>query len=121
MKFGDVLRELLEERGVTQKELAKELCLAVSTIGNYANNQREPDYSVLKQIASYFQVTTDYLLNYSCEGANSDHDEMRLLHLYQSMNGDARRFFLDEAVALAKYFPSNISLMHADTGNNTGL
>lgn len=106
MKFGDVLRELLEERGVTQKELAQELCLAVSTIGNYTNNQREPDYSVLKQIASFFHVSTDYLLCYSCDQPNTGHDELRLLRLYRSMNDDAKRFFLDEAVALAKRFQS---------------
>lgn len=106
MKFGDVLRELLEERGVTQKELAQELNLAVSTIGNYANNQREPDYSVLKQIASYFHVSTDYLLCYSGERSGTGHDDMRLLRLYHSMNDEAKRFFLEEAATLAKHFPA---------------
>lgn len=105
MKFGDVLRELLEERGITQKQLAQELCLAVSTVGNYANNQREPDYWVLKQIAAYFQVTTDYLLDYSSDQAIR-HDEHHLLHLYRAMNDEAKALFLDEAAAFARHFPN---------------
>ena len=106
MKYGDVLKELLEDRGITQKQLAKELCLASSTIGNYVNNQREPDYSVLKQIAAYFHVSTDYLLCYSSEPEVYNHVDERLLQLFHSMSDEAKEFFLDEAVSLVKHFPA---------------
>ena len=46
MRFGDILRELLEERELTQKQLAADLHLASSTLGNYIRNIREPDYSL---------------------------------------------------------------------------
>ena len=62
MKFGTVLRKLIEEHGITQKSLAAKLNLAPSTLGSYVQNTREPDFELLKKIASYFQVTTDYLL-----------------------------------------------------------
>ena len=64
MEFGDILRELLAERGITQKQLGQDLSLAPSTLGNYVNNLREPDYTTLKRIAQYFHVSTDYLLDY---------------------------------------------------------
>lgn len=42
MSFGDNLRALIEERDITQKELAKKLNIAPSTLGSYVQNVREP-------------------------------------------------------------------------------
>ena len=36
MGFGDVLRELLESKNITQKQLAEDLNIGVTTIGNDA-------------------------------------------------------------------------------------
>ena len=71
MKFGTVLRKLIEEHGITQKSLAAKLNLAPSTLGSYVQNTREPDFELLKKIASYFQVTTDYLLDYRSDAGKS--------------------------------------------------
>ena len=57
------LRKLREERGLTQKELAQALGLSSkSTITNYEQNDRDPDYETLIKIANYFEVSIDYLL-----------------------------------------------------------
>jgi len=64
MKFGDILRDLLEQHDITQKQLAKDLNIAPSTLGNYIQNLREPDFELLKKVAAYFQVSTDYLLDF---------------------------------------------------------
>ena len=34
MKFGEILRELLEDNDITQKQLATDLNIAATTIGN---------------------------------------------------------------------------------------
>lgn len=65
MSFGGVLRGLIEARGITQKQLALDLNLAPSTVGNYVRDQREPDYKTLKVMADYFEVSTDFLLERS--------------------------------------------------------
>lgn len=104
MKFGDILRELLEERDITQKQLACELCLSVSTIGNYVNNQREPDYAILKRMADYFRVTTDFLLGHTADAACITHAEYRLLQFYRSIDPSAQAALIDQAAALAKHF-----------------
>lgn len=62
MDFGMRLRELLHDKNISQKEFAAEIGVAPSTVGNYVNGQREPDYRTLKRIAHYFHVSTDYLL-----------------------------------------------------------
>jgi len=60
--FADRLRELRSISGISRKELAQGIGIAESTIANYENNLRLPDYEVLTRIADFFDVTTDYLL-----------------------------------------------------------
>lgn len=57
------LRELRKLKNLTMKELGKILNLAESTISLYENGQREPDNNTLRNIANFFGVTIDYLLN----------------------------------------------------------
>ena len=78
MKFGDVLRELLEEQNLSQKQLAAELNISASALGNYIRNNREPDFEILKRIARYFCVSTDFLLNYQLN-SRSDYRDQKLL------------------------------------------
>ena len=63
MKVGEILAALRAERGLVQKELAAYLNLSTGTISNYENGVHSPDLDTLCQLADYFDVTTDYLLN----------------------------------------------------------
>ena len=47
---------------MTQAKLAKYLSLGESTISFYESGKRTPDFDLLRKIAAYFNVTTDYLL-----------------------------------------------------------
>ncbi|SCV19936.1 Transcriptional regulator, XRE [Bacillus cereus] len=60
--FGNIIRDLRKQKGITQKELAQSLQLSESTIGMYERNERQPDYNTLIRIADYFTVSTDFLL-----------------------------------------------------------
>ncbi len=60
--FGNIIRGLRKQKGITQKELAQSLQLSESTIGMYERNERQPDYNTLIRIADYFNVSTDFLL-----------------------------------------------------------
>lgn len=102
MKFGDILRELLEERGISQKEAAEDLNLAASTFGNYVRNVREPDCETLKTIADYFDVSIDYLLDYR-KDASRTHAEDRLLQMFHALPKKERALFLEQGVLLLKY------------------
>ncbi len=60
------LKELREEKGITQEALASELGFSgKSSIANYESGLRNPDYETLIKITKYFGVTTDYLLGLS--------------------------------------------------------
>lgn len=60
--FAERLRELRCEKGLSMKQLAKELNTTDAAISNWENNINEPKITYLKVIAIYFGVTTDYLL-----------------------------------------------------------
>ncbi len=65
MTIGETIRTLLEEHELTQKQLALALNVAPSTLGGYVQGTSEPDVATLKRIAAYFQVSMDYLLDFS--------------------------------------------------------
>lgn len=56
---------LRKENDISQLEFATRVGLSQQTISRYESGEREPDYDTLKKFASYFGVTTDYLLGLS--------------------------------------------------------
>lgn len=101
MQFGDILRELLEEAEITQKQLATELNLLPATLGRYIRNEREPDIETIKRIAKYFDVSTDYLLDYQA-GRTSSHIEDELLRVFRSMTSEQQVIYVEQGKAVAR-------------------
>lgn len=60
--FAQRLRELRQEKGLSMKQLAKELNITDAAVSNWENEINEPKISYLKAIAQYFNVSADYLL-----------------------------------------------------------
>ena len=60
--MGQRLKELREERGLTQQELAQALGLHSVTYLHYEKSHHEPPLIVLVEMAKFFDVSTDYLL-----------------------------------------------------------
>lgn len=95
MSFGENLRTLLEERDMTQKELATKLNIAPSTMGSYVQNTREPDFATLKSIARFFDVSIDYLLdNYS--GKIATPQEHELIRIFRSLDPKQQDICLEQ-------------------------
>lgn len=104
MKFNDTLRHLLEERNISRKELASALLIAPSTLGNYLQGTREPDFETMIRIALYFGISTDQLLGFQNpkELYKSD-DERELLHICRALSPDGRRLLIEQGKLLLKY------------------
>lgn len=62
LSLGENLKAVLDEQKATQKDLAKKLNIAPTTLNGYISNKREPDLETLKNIAQALGVTVDYLL-----------------------------------------------------------
>lgn len=95
MNFGDRLRILIDERGITQKELASQLNIAPSTVSSYVQNTREPDFATLKSLAIYFSVSIDYLLGCRTNKASS-HQEDELLRVFRSLTAEQKEVCIEQ-------------------------
>lgn len=95
MLFGDILRNLLEERNITQKQMASDLNIAASTLGNYIRNTREPDFSTLCRIAAYLGVSIDYLLNYH-PNYNVNPLEVELLRIFRTLSAREQKIYIEQ-------------------------
>lgn len=62
MNFCEILRELREEKGVTQREIAHACDLTPTCICQLESGLRNPTGSTVKALAQYFNVSADYLL-----------------------------------------------------------
>lgn len=63
--IGNRIKTLREELGLKQEELAKKMSVSPSAIGMYEINKREPNNELILKLASFFNVSTDYLLGKS--------------------------------------------------------
>lgn len=63
--LGERLKELREEKGLTQRRLADQLGVHSVTYLHYEKDQRQPPLSLLADIAIFYGVSVDYLLGLS--------------------------------------------------------
>lgn len=59
---GRILRELRENKNITQAQMAEVLEIDRSTYTKYESGKSNPDSTMLKKIADFFHVSVDYLL-----------------------------------------------------------
>lgn len=69
-KFGETLKELLDEQNLTGKQLGLELGIAGPTITRYIQGKFMPSMNNLILIADYFNCSTDYLLGREPDNQN---------------------------------------------------
>ncbi|VFB17229.1 transcriptional repressor DicA [Urinicoccus massiliensis] len=60
--LGKRISFLLDQKNLTQKELAKMANVTEVSIGRYINGKRQPNATALYDIAKALDTTTDYLL-----------------------------------------------------------
>lgn len=70
--FAERLKEILEDKDVSQARLAKSMETTPQAISSYVKGKTTPDYDMLCNIAEYFGVTTDYLLGVSHTLSNEE-------------------------------------------------
>ena len=62
MTFAQNLKYLRDINGITQDQLAAHLKVTRSTIAGYETKGKQPDYDKLCKIATFFQVSVDFLI-----------------------------------------------------------
>lgn len=95
MTFGEKLKNLRGQNGITQDELAEKLYVTRTAVSKWENDRGLPTIDTMKQIAELFGVTLDELV--------SD-DDVRSARLAEERA--AKRFRIPALVCLAAAFAS---------------
>ncbi len=99
--FRENLRRLISSRGMSVKAFGEEINVTPATLSRYLSGDRTPDLPYAVKIASYFNISVDWLL-----GINGDKFDImpkevqEIAYCYQLASPDDRRVV--QAV-LAKY------------------
>ena len=64
-EFRNRLKELRDEKNITQRDLAKLISVAPSTVAMWEKGDREPNHDTLRTLSKFFNCTADYLLGLS--------------------------------------------------------
>lgn len=71
MTFGEKLKLLRYEKGLTQDDIGYLLNVTKSCISCYEKGTRQPSLDVLIQLASYFRVSVDFLIGIESYDSNT--------------------------------------------------
>ena len=56
------IRQLRQDRGLSQVDLAKRLNVTKQSVSNWENDNIQPSIEMLQKLSDVFSVSTDYLL-----------------------------------------------------------
>ncbi len=73
MEFQDIFKQLRKDRSIGQVALAEALGVSKGVISFWETGRNEPSLQMLKKIAVYFEVTTDYLVGLENEDGTKVH------------------------------------------------
>ena len=90
--FGNTLKELRQQAGLTQKQLAERLWLSKATVSYYEQSMRYPSPEILVKLSKVFHVSTDYLLGIE--------DKKQMLDVTDLPDEDIQ--FLENAIELLR-------------------
>ena len=71
MKFEDKLIKLRKEKGLSQEELGNEINVSRQAVSKWESGQVKPEMDKIKELSSFFDVTTDYLIKDEIEEKES--------------------------------------------------
>ncbi|WAM36616.1 helix-turn-helix transcriptional regulator [Caldicellulosiruptor acetigenus] len=69
--LGERIKQLREEKGYQQKDVAEKLGISKQAFSNYENGTREPNLLTVIEIADLFDVSVEYLLGLTTERKRS--------------------------------------------------
>ena len=73
--FKDKIKELMNSKNVTQRELANAIMINESAMSRYISGERAPRIDVLTKISRYFNVSIEELMDEST--GNTNYIELR--------------------------------------------
>lgn len=109
------LKELREDVGITQEELAKKIDTSQTNIGRWEKGLNEPTYSAIIKLADFFGCTVDYLVGREDDFGNVtitgtapalSNEEERLLKAFRKLDASER----DKIISDAEFFANRYTV-----------
>lgn len=90
MSLGDRIREIREDQGLKQSDLAGRVGTSQSTISQLEKGKQNPSYRTLQKIADALDVSVGYLLGEE-ELEELSEEEEAFFREYRGLSEEARR------------------------------
>ena len=100
--LGQRIRAQRTRMGMTQEELAEEMCTTKSMISYYENDHGDMKQSLIAEFADILNTTVEYLVCGVVKESVSDDTSAEMLRLFSSMDEQTKEIMLIQMRALAK-------------------
>ncbi len=107
--FGENIKKLRKEKGLTQETLADFLGVSFQTISKWERGETYPDITTLPVIASFFNVTIDDLLG--VDKAQKEQKINEYLELYDTMKLKDLSLTYEKYREAVKEFPNDFRIL----------
>ena len=96
------IKELREEKNLSQESLAKEIGTSQRNIGRWENEENEPSYMQLIKLAEFFNVSIDYLVGREDDYVKTQvesslsYREQKLLRAFSQLDDDEKNKIIED-------------------------
>lgn len=112
------IRELRLKNKLKKQDLANQIGVSGATISMWENGQRRPDIEKLQDIAKYFNVTVDWLLNASDSSIEIKLPKTENTVTILGRNGTLKTFIVDDSqIKTMESFIQNLANPGVDDNN----
>lgn len=71
MELGNILAQLRKQKKLSQRNFANAIGVSNGAVGMWETNKRQPDLEMLKKIAIFYNVSSDYILGITQSACNN--------------------------------------------------
>ena len=96
------LKELREQRGLSQAKLAEQVGTTQQTIYKYEHGTTEPEHKMLKRLSDFFNVTTDYLIEHDTNELKLDAQEQHYVDTLRALTPSDKDLIIKTADSLSQ-------------------
>lgn len=100
--FKEKIKELRKNNGYFQKDIAKALNIEINTYGAWERGNSEPSIDIIRKLADFYNVSTDYLFDREEEDGRIiiqepelPSDEKKLLEEYRALSPELKSLSRD--------------------------
>lgn len=114
--FKEKLKELRKNNGYFQKDIAKALNIEINTYGAWERGNSEPSIDIIRKLADFYNVSTDYLFDREEEDGRIiiqepelPTDEKKLLEEYRALSPELK--------ALSRDYFNSLNALNKNSNN----